>query len=988
MADRCGTLELRGIKREGQQVVQLDLDTVYVPLEAEIFGRSHSQAIRFNEIMELGRRIIITGGPGSGKTTVMLYIARTLTNAIASDNPSLSKKKIGLNNAMPLPIFIPLDAYASYLRRLSSASIGKNPRESTLASFISRYLIEKQTSFGLPDDFFEKLINEDRDAITLLDKFVVTQQKSKRDRIRNAIEALVDSKDVINNLDKLSPLLTDIEQHLSETKQRFVLVDRSQIRRYSVEDFNSDLDRIVNSFNKSERRELLIGIQEKVKHPDVIQSLTVINKLMNEAEQIYRSIIELLPKQGVILLLDGLDEVPNEAERVRVRQAIEELVTGRDHLFVIVTCRSAAYKDRTALGKGFIEVRVKPLEQEHVEALIQQAYKAIYRNNLTLSQIKADELLQGIRILEEERQKRLFGYVSRLITSPLMIRMIIVVHFSERRLPEQRAELYMKATDAMLLPEYAPDEEVADRIGRLVGGSREAHRDLLQYIAFQMHKRGETQGREIDEEELRTLLELEPIFRQLVDDFIFLTRLRGTLMEERLGMYRFIHLAFQEYLTARYLAEIVRGEKGIEGMAAFFEEGPITDSWWREVALLIAGYLSVTSPGTAQGFIKRLAGVDYNAHKRDHALSDKVAVQAATIAAMACIEWQSTSDDLRQSLVQRLYVLFQMPNLAAKLRVDASTALGLIGDPRKSVIMNENMEFCWISRGSFIMGSEDADAISLEKPPQELNINYNYALGRYPITNSQYQEFVQNGGYDIDRYWIRAEEAGYWERGWVKGQNRSIPRKNSYDYGTPFNVSNHPVVGISLYEALAYTCWLTEKWEKEGVLQDNYYVSLPNEAEWEKGAKGGLMITSSPIIFTIDNLHNVINQELDLVTNEEPNRRFPWGTNQDLMDRANFKEEEIGTTSAVGCFPNGRSPYGILDMSGNIYEWTRSTYKRYPFSEQSYIDVMRTSRKEMVFRGNSYESTFGLARCTNRFVDTPKRISKDLGFRIAIIERS
>ncbi len=362
LADRCGTIELRGIKREGQQVVQLDLETVYVPLAAEIYEpptgmrpRSAmdemrmSRSISLDEVLSLGKRIILTGGPGSGKTTVLLHIAWTLARAIITDDPALARSKLGLTAGLPLPIFVPLSAYATYVRRLPPATAA---HKRTLAAFISHYLIEKQSSFDLPHDFFQRLL---RDG------------------------------------------------------------------------------------------------------------------------------------QAVVLLLDGLDEVPDEAERVRVRQAIEELMTGRDNMQAVVTCRTAAYKGRTALGKGFREVRVTPLDDAHIEALVRQAYSHIYRFDPATCRRKADELWQGIREMEAARRRRLGEKVERLVSSPLLVRMLLVVHFSERRLPEQRAELYMKATDAMLLPEYAPDEEIADRLGRLVGGSREVHRDLVQHLAFVMH---------------------------------------------------------------------------------------------------------------------------------------------------------------------------------------------------------------------------------------------------------------------------------------------------------------------------------------------------------------------------------------------------------------------------------------------------------------------------------------------------------------------
>jgi hypothetical protein len=163
LADRCGTIELRGIKREGQQVVQLDLEAVYIPLAAAIAGSSRS--ISLAEVLSLGKRIVLTGGPGSGKTTVLLHIAWALARAIITDNPALARSKLGLltrsklrltddetdDDLVPLPIFVPLSAYAAYLRQLPPATPAY---KRTLAAFISHYLIEKQSSFDLPDVFF------------------------------------------------------------------------------------------------------------------------------------------------------------------------------------------------------------------------------------------------------------------------------------------------------------------------------------------------------------------------------------------------------------------------------------------------------------------------------------------------------------------------------------------------------------------------------------------------------------------------------------------------------------------------------------------------------------------------------------------------------------------------------------------------------------------------------------------------------------------
>jgi hypothetical protein len=602
------------------------------------------------------------------------------------------------------------------------------------------------------------------------------------------------------------------------------------------------------------------------------------------------------------LLLDGLDEVPDEAERVRVRQAIEELVTGRETMQAVVTCRTAAYKERTALGKGFREARVTPLDDEHIEALVREAYRHIYRSDPAVGRRKADELLGGIGEMETARRRRLGKEAERLVSSPLLVRMLLVVHFSERRLPEQRAELYMKATDAMLLPEYAPDEEIADRLGRLVGGSREVHRELVQYLAFEMHNRGEKRGREIAEDDLRRILGRDPAYAGLVDDFVALTRLRGTLLEERLGAYRFIHLAFQEYLAARYLAEVVRS---VEEMVAFLEDGRLLESWWREPALLVGGYLSVTSPRIAQTFLRRLA----NSGGRP-----ELQVAGAEVAATALLEWPISGEDLKRELAGRLAELCQdgqvITHVSVSGRAVAGRALGLLGDPREGVttlppLLTPPMQ------GKFLYGPKKVER---EVAP--------FQAGIYPVTNGQFEQFIEAGGYDNSAWW--SKEGWRWRQkeGWTQPRHWAEPALNN---------PNQPVVGVSWYEAEAFCRWLAAAY--------GLPYHLPTELEWERLARG------------------------------QDGREYPWG-DEWRAEVSNTSEAGLRRPSAVGIFPDGVSPTGAYDCAGNVWEWCADWY-----------DERKNVR---VLRGGSWYDDPDLARCAARHSLNPSLRNDYFGCRVVV----
>ncbi len=103
---------------------------------------------------------------------------------------------------------------------------------------------------------------------------------------------------------------------------------------------------------------------------------------------------------------------------------------------------------------------------------------------------------------------------------------------------------------------------------------------------------------------------------------------------------------------------------------------------------------------------------------------------------------------------------------------------------------------------------------------------------------------------------------------------------------------------------------------------------LPSEAEWEKAARGGIHIPAKKIVCAIHDLEagrTLTQGHFELQKNPLPQRRYPWNDQAD-PDCANYDQSGIGRTNAVGCFSNGGSPYGCEEMSGNVWEWTRSLW--------------------------------------------------------------
>ncbi len=255
------------------------------------------------------------------------------------------------------------------------------------------------------------------------------------------------------------------------------------------------------------------------------------------------------------------------------------------------------------------------------------------------------------------------------------------------------------------------------------------------------------------------------------------------------------------------------------------------------------------------------------------------------------------------------------------------------------------------------MGSDkkrDREAFENEVREDKLTLSSFY-ISRFPITNLQFESFANSEGYSEPRYWIT--NAG---RAWKEKEGRG----RRY-YGFPFDLPNHPVVGITWHEALAFCRWLTEKlldaglefqvWRKGQIeildlKSKGFEVRLPTEAEWEKAARG----TDGWI--------------------------YPWGNEPD-PNRANYDKTGIGTTSAVGSFPLGESPCGALDMSGNVLEWCQTKWRD---SYKTKADESLEGADPRVVRGGSWNYGPRVMRGAFRDRLDPDSRDCDLGFRVVV----
>ena len=649
----------------------------------------------------------------------------------------------------------------------------------------------------------------------------------------------------------------------------------------------------------------------------------------------------------LLLLLDGLDEVAVEAERHAVRQQVEQLVQGSTSLRVVVTCRTVAFRQgRTALAADFREVLVQPLDfDNHVVPMVRQAYASMHAHDAARRDKRANDLLNGIRQLESDRMTRGGGRaVEPLVASPLMVRLLLIVHESETALPDQRADLFDKAIEALLQVDYGPDEEVIHQLSV----QWQTLLDLAQHLAWHMHGQGPEQGREIDEAALTAVLRQDELLAPHADTFIAHARQRGSLVEERDGAYRFVHLALQEFLVARHLREVVAGTRGLPALVSELQ-GKLVDPWWREPILLALGYRS----GRAARTVRELVALLRDTAPHDTADVLEQALGAAELVGTAVADWPDSGAPLRQTCAERLLALLSddatLLGAPPKLRARAGDALSRLGDPRFDAARfhlptDDNLGLVFIAQDPcFMIGTRKQDVQRVEQAigralaGNEMNEavtpSPDFYIARFPVTVAQFRAFVDDTGFD-------------------PGNADAL-----------LDADSRPVRFVSWSEAQAYCEWLHRTLAEAPALagtrvaalvrDQGWQLTLPSEREWEKAARGGRVA-----------------------------QVFPWGDAWQPQ-RANTDDSGIGDTCAVGCFaPND---YGLYDMAGNVLEWTLSPWKKKYDAIMLQAEVVEPASDEaLVVRGGSWKDIRVFARCAVRGWYFPVDRYFSLGFRVVL----
>ncbi|MBX7253711.1 MAG: SUMF1/EgtB/PvdO family nonheme iron enzyme [Candidatus Promineofilum sp.] len=676
-----------------------------------------------------------------------------------------------------------------------------------------------------------------------------------------------------------------------------------------------------------------------------------------------RAIEGELQQGRAIILLDGLDEVTREGQRAIVRDAVAVFAGRYPGNRFLVTCRALGYQPP---DQGKVDLRLDAaqfpvyelalFDEKKIDRFIDAWYAELSRLGSVRDQ-DAGEMVS--RLKTAVRRPDLW----RMARNPLLLTVIALVHAYRGWLPDTRALLYDETVD-MLLWRWEEIKARAPTLRQLLQDAGRAELDLkraLWRLAFEAHGQSgegtEALGAIAESQLTRALIRLKPEDWQWAHEMVAAMKLRaGLLLERSPGVFTFPHRTFQEYMAGAHLStqsDCARqaAELGTQGVL------------WREVILLAAGRLVHVAGDVdrALALVNRLCP--------ERAQEDETGWRNAWLAGEALREigvQRARDDEWGQELLarvgRRLAGLVARGPLGPRERAAVGEVLADLGDPRPGVGVRAvgdghipDFELYFVPAGPFWMGSLEEEGSEDERPLHWVYIPYGYWIGQYPVTVEQWRSFCAAAAYT---------------------PQRTVSREG---------IANAPAVWITWYDAIAYCRWLTKAGQTGRWLPADWVVALPSEAEWEKAARGGVGLPEKLNVARLGEPLSQLNKG-KLVVNPWPKRHFPWGDEPADPKRANYRETGLGHVCTVGIFTAGVGPYGAMDLSGNVWEWTRSLYKAYKYDAADGRERVdnATADDRVVLRGGAYWNDAQDLRCASRNGSSTHDVGDTIGFRIVV----
>ncbi|NMW21424.1 MAG: SUMF1/EgtB/PvdO family nonheme iron enzyme [Chlorobiaceae bacterium] len=667
-----------------------------------------------------------------------------------------------------------------------------------------------------------------------------------------------------------------------------------------------------------------------------------------------------------LVLLDGLDEISNTAERIEVCEWIYNAWTGFSKCYFVVTSRATGYnKDEgIELECDYKRADVQDFTQEQQERFLRSWFTAAFLkepceegfDDAGWQEKKTKEADQRTQTIVAHLKKEKNKGLRQLAAIPMILQIMAILWKDREYMPESRVELYESALNYLL--EFRDKRR---KIKPLLSASNA--RQVLAPISLWMQdtlKKDEVAKDDMHTEMFEWLNTLDnPPSPDAFCDY--LVKRAGLLVESAGKEYFFRHKSFREYLAGFQLKED-RPYEQLNKLVAHFGE-----DWWEEPLRFFFGSIDAK---VFNAFMKKLFDSEVS-----EAMTPKQQLFLQTIIEEAkgkkvdalCKKLlePSTTSSRQRVILDCLKTIAKPVALGTLLRFkneghakenkditsrtdEIIRALGgkeenpdiekpIFGITRSIFNKNEqNAEYILIPGGSYIY--------SVTKKVVQVG---NLYVAKYPVTNQLYRSFIAAIG-EASGFKEKLNEIAIskkWDAGFeeylISGKDDLAGLfRSECDEDRKFGGDNHPVVGTTWFAAQAYCLWLSLIRD-----EDNAIYRLPTEIEWEWAAGGRQGTTGKEV------------------------RVYPWmeekGKPTSILLNYN---SNVDATTPVGNYPEGVTPEGLYDMAGNVWKWTDSLFDA-------------TTDSNRVLRGGSWRSNPGRCRSTYRFDSPPNSRGNRAGFR-------
>jgi len=651
-----------------------------------------------------------------------------------------------------------------------------------------------------------------------------------------------------------------------------------------------------------------------------------------------KSVKAFLRETKCLIMFDGLNETPGR-QREQVIGAIAKFMREYPEHRYVVTSRSQDELWRKLRSAELIQ-----------DAVVVQ----------TISDAQAQGYLQAHLGKEKGAAlyDRLDASLKSLARTPLLLKLIKDAGGGSDQLPRNRGELFDKYVMNKLL-EREQKLELTE--------TPETKKKALAHLAFALQLNHELACDREWAEKVLAEKGLSAKTATLLKEAL----LHGLLIQQTLSdkqLLRFIHQSVQEYFVALTLLSEVSVEKNanlIQAASRELSRHNLTawakDTWWSESFVQLAGLLDDAdwlarrivnaSPWLAWWCVQEGRDVPENTREMIEARSIKLLHSENVVERRQAVQ-ALTQIRNERTIIPLLLAAGDYNREVARLGIHALIEMGeVICIVIRKVWQGEIRE-TWRGSLQYIVTQLDETlgaGIPVKVWEDVLKQPMVWVMpGPFLMGSDEYQDPAIQEGEEpqhiltLPGYWIgRFPVTVGWWRVFVQETGYRTSEESLQD------PDDHPVCNVNWGDAMAYCKWLSDK---SGLI-----VTLPSEAEWEKAARG----TDGSV--------------------------YPWGKEFD-KDKCNTAESGIGNTTPIGKYsPVGDSTYGCADMAGNVWEWTRSKFKSYPYTTEDGRENLEGNDLRAI-RGGSWNDIQADARAAVRVFGSLYPYDRDdnLGFRVVV----